>query len=255
MSHALPIPGVELRLPEPVVIAENSTMSADVLRHTPEELLGPLDDVERKHAPAELFVAGDVSLLQSGARVSVVGSRKATALGLQRARKLSAMLVENGIVVVSGLAAGIDTAAHSEAIQRGGRTIAVLGTPLTECFPAQNRDLQARIAQEHLVVTQFAQGSRAGKKAFPMRNRTMALLSDATVIVEAGSSSGTIHQGWEALRLGRMLCILESLVEAGHDWCDEMLRYGALVLSDSTRDAFLRELPSGSRCERIETSF
>ena len=222
---------------------------------TPEELLGPLDEVERKHAPAELFVEGDTSLITKGARVSIVGSRNASGAGLKRAAKLAAMLVERGVVVVSGLAEGIDTAAHETAMERGGRTIAVLGTPLDRCFPAKNRALQQRIIREHLAVSQFAVGRSLGARAFPMRNRTMALLSDATVIVEAGGKSGTVHQGWEALRLGRALYIMESLAEEGHDWVSELQRYGALVLSDSTKDLFLESIPEESRVERTEATF
>ena len=187
--------------------------------------------------------------------MSIVGSRKASADGLRRAAKLAAMLVDHGTVVVSGLAEGIDAAAHTTAIERGGKTIAVLGTPLDKCFPAKNRDLQDRIMREHLAVTQFAPGQNPGARAFPMRNRTMALLSDATVIVEAGEKSGTIHQGWEALRLGRTLFIMESLVEKGFEWTSEMQRYGALLLSESTRESFLANLPEESRVERTQASF
>ncbi len=222
---------------------------------TVEQLLGPLDEVERKHAPTNLYVAGDTELVTLGARVSIVGSRKATAGGLKRAAKLSALLVEHKVVVVSGLAEGIDTAAHTTAIQQGGRTIAVLGTPLDKCFPAENRTLQDCIMRDHLAVSQFAEGESLGPRAFPMRNRTMALLSDATVIVEAGKQSGTVHQGWEALRLGRPLYILESLVAAGHEWTSELQRYGALVLSESTTELFLESLPEESRVERTQASF
>ncbi len=83
----------------------------------------------------------------------------------------------------------------------------------------------------------------------------MALLSDATVIIEAGPKSGTIHQGWEALRLGRALYILESLHSAGHSWVSDMLGYGAQVLSDGNREAFLESLPEESRVERVEAFF
>ena len=88
-----------------------------------------------------------------------------------------------------------------------------------------------------------------------MRNRTMALLSDATVIVEAGEQSGTIHQGWETLRLGRQLYIMESLAALGCQWTTEMQEYGALILSESTRKFFLESLPQESRAERTQTSF
>ncbi|HEX5051774.1 MAG TPA: DNA-processing protein DprA [Planctomycetota bacterium] len=226
-------------------------MVTEARRYSFEELLGPLNDVEKKNAPRELFVAGDVDLIRHGRRVSVVGSRAATKEGLARATKLSRLLVERGVVVVSGLAEGIDTAAHLAAIDAGGRTIAVLGTPLDQVFPAENRALQARIMREHLAVSQFEPGSAGGKKCFPMRNRTMALLSDATVVVEAGDGSGTLYQGWEALRLGRALFLLESVVKNSDlTWPAEMLAYGAEVLSEETVEFFFESLPEGSRGEQ-----
>ena len=217
---------------------------------TPEELLGPLNDVERKNAPARLFTAGDVAILRSGPRVSVVGSRKPSPEAVARARLIAKKLVARGIVVVSGLAEGIDTAAHQTAIEEGGRTIAVLGTALDEVFPAKNRALQERIAREHLLVSQFPVGVPARRGNFPMRNRTMALLTHATVIVEAGNKSGTLHQGWEALRLGRLLFILESVAANPElSWPAEMIRYGAQVLSRGNLEFVLDEMPEVPRGE------
>lgn len=227
----------------------------DIQQIRTEELLGELSDVERKFAAEVLYLIGDHSVMSKGARVSIVGSRDASDTGLARARKLARLLVERGVVVVSGLAKGIDTIAHRTAIEHGGRTIAVLGTPVDVYFPKENRDLQDTIAREHLLVSQFPVGSAGGKSRFPMRNRTMALLSDATVIVEAGEKSGTIHQGWEALRLGRSLYILESLAAAGHKWTDDMIKYGAAVLSEGTIDEFFASLPELSRVERAALTF
>lgn len=226
---------------------------ASAVPYSPDELLGPLNEVEQKNAPRELFVAGDVRLLTSGARVSIVGSRKATREGLNRAAKLARLLVGRGIVVVSGLAEGVDTAAHTSAIDAGGRTVAVLGTPLDKFFPPRNRPLQERIMREHLAVSQFAPGLYPGRKAFPMRNRTMALLSDATVIAEAGESSGTLHQGWEALRLGRPLFLMESLASRSDlTWPKEMIGYGAEVLSEDTLEFFFEMLPERTGDARAE---
>jgi DNA processing protein len=157
------------------------------------------------------------------------------------------MLVERGAIVVSGLADGVDTEAHTTAIESGGRTIAVLGTPLDRVFPVQNRELQDRIMREHLAVSQFEYP--AGPKSFPMRNRTMALLSDATVITEAGEKSGSRHQGWEALRLGRPLFLMESLVAAGHSWPKEMLSYDAQILKRDDIEFLFEFLPQGARDE------
>lgn len=211
-------------------------------------ILGPLTEVEQKHAPDALYLAGDVTLLATGPRVSVVGSRKASDEGLRRARLLAKALVDLKMVVVSGLADGIDTAAHVAAIEAGGRTIAVLGTPLDVAYPASNAALQARIRQEHLLVSQFPTGYRTQPGSFPMRNRTMALLTDATIIVEAGETSGTVHQGWEALRLGRQLFLLDSVArDQTLTWPAKMIHYGAQVLTRQNLVEALREIPSVTR--------
>ncbi len=211
---------------------------------TPSDLLGPLNEVEQKNAPKELFFAGDRSILDRGPRVSIVGSRKASPEGLQRARKLSRILVEHKAVVVSGLAEGIDTQAHTTAMQHGGRTIAVIGTPLDEVFPKKNAELQREIAKSHLVVSQFRPGVPVQRHNFPMRNRTMALLSDATVIIEASDKSGSLSQAWEALRLGRSLFITNGAAsDKSLSWPAELINYGAIVLSDDNVDLLFEVLP------------
>lgn len=202
---------------------------------TPTDLLGPLNDLESKHAPSELFIAGDRSLLHHPGRVCVVGTREADPAALRRAARLSRILARHDIVVVSGLAAGVDTAAHRAAMAAGGRTIAVIGTPLDRSYPKENAELQAEIAAHHLVVSQFPIGQRVGRWCFPQRNRTMALIAGASVIVEAGESSGTLSAGWEALRLQRPLFIMKSIVTGRPDlkWTREMIHYGALILEDA----------------------
>lgn len=212
------------------------------MQRRPEELLGPLNEFERKNAPSTLYLAGNLNVFSSCPRVSIVGSREASDQGKNRAVRLARALVSRGVVVVSGLAEGIDTVAHTTAIEAGGRTIAVLGTPLDQCFPASNRALQDRIMREHLAISQFSRPGDA--KNFPMRNRTMALLTDASVIVEAGEVSGTIHLGREALRLGRLLFVLESLAAKRHAWTEALIAYGAQILSDANLEAFLSGMPS-----------
>lgn len=218
---------------------------AERFEATVDELLGSLNEVERKNSPNRLYCIGDRRLFKLGPRISVVGSRTATDEGARRARKLARALVSGGAIVVSGLAEGIDTAAHTSAIEAGGRTIAVLGSSLEVPYPASNRSLFEQIAQEHLVVTQFASGMPVQAKNFPMRNRTMALLSHATVIVEAGERSGTLHQAWEALRLGRSLFLLESVARnPSLSWPAEVMKYGAQVLSDSNLQQLFDQLPT-----------
>lgn len=211
---------------------------------TPQDLLGPLNEVEQKHAPDALFTAGDTRLLEEGARVSIVGHRKASPEGIRRVSQLVSHLAKRHIVVVSGLAEGIDTAAHTSAISSGGRTIGVIATPLDHAHPKQNASLQEMIARDHLLISQLPQGSPLRRRNFLLRNRTMALISDATVIVEAGETSGALRQGWEALRLGRPLFIARSADDdPGFTWPAAMLGYGARILSDETLDELFDSLP------------
>jgi DNA processing protein len=212
---------------------------------TVEGLLGDLNAIEQKHAPKYLYYRGDRSLLRGGPRVSIIGSRSASPDGLKRATKLTRALVSRGVVVVSGLAEGIDTAAHAAAIEAGGQTIAVLGSPLDTAYPASNEALLDFISAHHLAISQFAGGTPIQSKNFPMRNRTMALVSHATVIVEATETSGTRYQAWEALRLGRPLFLLESLARNSRlAWPWEVRRHGAQVLSDATFEGLVEQLPA-----------
>jgi DNA processing protein len=191
-----------------------------------------LSEAERKFAPAELYLAGDQSLLWEGRRVSVVGTRKPSAYGVRRAESLVQILVDQKITVCSGLALGIDTIAHKTALASGGRTIAVLPTPLENISPKQNQRLFEEIVENHLAVSEFGVDALVNKGNYSRRNRTMALLSDATIIIEASESSGTQSQAWEAIRLNRRLFLLESLVrEANIKWVQSVMEYGAEVLS------------------------
>jgi DNA processing protein len=202
-----------------------------------------LNEAEKKSAPPELYLQGDVGLLApSIKRVSIIGSRKCTSEGLRRTEKLVRKLVERGVVIVSGLAEGIDACAHQAAIKAGGKTIAVLGTPLTQVYPEKHRQLQEQIGKDHLLVSQFVGVHKILKGNFPRRNRLMALLCDVTVIMEAQDGSGTEHQGWEAIRLARPLWIPESAVNnSSLEWPKQFANYGATILSDSNIEELLRD--------------
>ena len=228
------------------MVAENArvTLPSATVTLDPARVMGGLNEFERRHAPEQLYACGDVSLLEAVARVAVVGSRNASLPGRKRVARLVGALVERDVVIVSGLAAGIDTAAHEETLTHAGRTIAVLGTPLDEAHPPSNAPLQRRLMERHLVVSQFPAGHPTLRSNFPRRNRTMAILCHASVIVEAGESSGTLSQGWEALRLNRALFILKSVFEnAELTWPEQMLEYGAQVLEDV--EQILQVLPLG----------
>lgn len=207
-----------------------------------EDLLGPLNPLERLYAPKELFVSGHAGWLRQSPKVAVVGARRASSEGVRRAAKLARVLVDHRAIVVSGLAEGIDAAAHTATIEAAGRTIAVIGTALSDVYPARHRELQTRLMRDHLVVSQFRSGQPITRRNFPMRNRTMALICDASVIVEAGEGSGSLSQGWEALRLGRPLFLMASILERTDlAWPRTMIEYGAMVLR--TPDDLLAQLP------------
>lgn len=212
--------------------------------HLIQDLLGELTSVHNRIAPQTLYVAGDVELVRQSPKVAVVGSRKATSEGLGNAARVTRALVDLDTTVVSGLAVGIDTVAHRSTIEAGGRTFAVIGTGFDRTYPARNHALQAHLATHYAIVSQFAPGSPVTRANFPQRNRTMALLSDALVIVEAAEKSGTINQAWEALRIGRSVLLLETLAEnPALTWPRKMLSYGAEVLRLSHLEEQLREIP------------
>jgi len=163
-------------------------------------------------AKVVIYFAGDLQVLEAPA-VSIVGTREVSDQGRRRALQLARDFAEAGVVVVSGLARGVDAAAHTGAIQFGGSTAAVIGTPLSKSYPIENAPLQEEIYTRHLLISPFAEGSNVFKGNFPARNRVMAALSDATIIVEASDTSGTLHQAAECVRLGRWLFILKSVAD------------------------------------------
>ncbi|WPO84599.1 DNA-processing protein DprA (plasmid) [Chryseobacterium sp. JJR-5R] len=217
------------------------------------DYLASLTEIEKKNSPKSFFYEGKYSLLESGRRVSVVGSRKISELGIKRAEKVSKFLVNAGITIVSGLAEGVDTIAHETAIKEGGNTIAVIGTPLNQYYPKKNKQLQDLIAKEHLLISQFPDSFPVTPKNFPIRNRLMALISDATIIIEASEKSGTKHQGWEALRLGRTVFIMENVIkDSSISWAQEMIKYGAEILTNENFKDLLFDLPFLTTKEEYE---
>jgi DNA processing protein len=193
-----------------------------------EELLGPLSDLEKKFAPPTLHIAGKLALPLRHPRVAIVGTRQPSVEGLRIAASLGSQLAGFGIVV-SGLARGVDTAALTAAIDADGPTLAVIGTPLSRAYPAENAMLQRRIMLDHLAVSQFSESGVVRPVNFVIRNRTMALIADASVIVESGDTGGSLSQGWETLRLGRPLFVHErEFSKTGLKWPMEMARYGAI---------------------------
>jgi DNA processing protein len=226
----------------------------ECLELLPESLLGRLlNEYEARYAVRRLFVVGRIPIPLPVPRVSVVGTRKPSHEGIEFAKRLVKNLVREKVIVMSGLARGIDTVAHTTAIEEGGRTIAVLGTPINVFYPPENKELQLRLMRDHMVISQFPLGSPVTRKNFVIRNRTMALLSDATVIVEAEERTGVISQAWESIRLNRPLFVTSIVESRKPSWLSELKRYGAEVLSDpDSLDALLDLLPWTSSQELLE---
>ena len=167
-------------------------------------------------SPVELLYYQGWWDLVASPSVAVVGTRQPSMEGLSRTRRLVQELVKDGFTIVSGLAAGVDRMAHETAIKENGRTIAVIGTPLSHSYPNENTNLQRYIAEHFLVVSQVPlkryekQDYRSNRTFFPERNVTMSALSQATIIVEAGETSGTLIQARAAIRQMRKLFVLDS---------------------------------------------
>lgn len=185
-----------------------------------------------------LYYEGWWDLVESRC-VAVVGTREASTGGLARAKRLVGELVKDDFTIVSGLAAGIDTIVHQTAINVGGRTIAVIGTPLSVTYPRENAALQRLIAEVFLVISQVplkryeSQDYRRNRLFFPERNVTMSALTEATIIVEAGETSGTLIQAKAALQQGRKLFILDSCFRDPRlTWPHKFAEKGAIRVKD-----------------------
>jgi DNA processing protein len=174
---------------------------------------------EVRDRPAFVFVAG--ALAREDVRsIAIIGARRASADGLALATRCASALNESGYTVVSGLAAGIDTAAHQAALERSGRTIAVIGTGLDHCYPPENAALQGRIARHGAVVSQFWPDAPPTRGSFPMRNAVMSGLSRGSLLVEASERSGARVQARLALAHGRPVFLHERLLEQA--WAREL---------------------------------
>jgi DNA processing protein len=179
--------------------------------------------------PPLVFTRG--RLCADSRAVAVVGTREPSPQGIRAATAIARHLAAAGVTVVSGLAAGIDTAAHTSALAAGGRTVAVIGTGIERYYPAANTGLQQRIAADGLVLSQFWPDAPPTKTSFPMRNAVMSGYAAATVVVEAAYRSGARMQARLALEHGRPVVLPRELLT--HDWArDYAARPGVHVVDD-----------------------
>lgn len=202
----------------------NSTAFPEVLRQLPQP-------------PRQLFVTGfPLSELLAKPRVAIVGSRKPTPYGKQVTADLTRRLAEEGIVIVSGLAIGIDGLAHRTALEAGGQALAVLPSPLDSVVPATNRALGRQILEQGgTLVSEYSSGSAVYKQHFVARNRLVAALADAVLIPEAAEKSGSLHTARFALEQGKdVLAVPGNINSAASAGCNNLIKRGAASVTDYT---------------------
>ena len=196
--------------------------------------------------PPFLFYRG--KLERSDARsVAVVGTRDASKKGLASAARLAENLAEAEVTVLSGLALGIDTAAHEATLAAGGRTVAVLGTGILKTYPAENADLHERIAETGAIVSQFWPTQAPTRYTFPRRNVVTSGMGQGTVVIEATSTSGAKMQARLALEHGKQVFLVESLVTK-QEWARKYLDRGAIEVKSV--DDVLSRLRSPEQIEQ-----
>lgn len=195
--------------------------------------------------PLALHFRGDRALL-ARTSVALVGSRRASPYGVNAAQHLARQLVSAGVVVVSGMARGIDAAAHYAALDAGGTTIAVLGTGIDVVYPRSNLRLYRRIAEKGLILSELPPGTPPRPENFPVRNRLISGISHGTVIVEATSRSGSLITARMAAEQNReVFAVPGSIFSAGSEGPHRLAQYGAKLVHDA--NDVLEELPGHLR--------
>jgi len=192
------------------------------------------------YPPPLLFVHGDLSCLRAP-QLAIVGTRNPTPLGRETAHRFAAHLAEAGLVITSGLAFGIDAAAHQGALAGGGRTIAVMGTSLDRVYPARHRDLAHAVADHGALVSELSTGTPAAAENFPRRNRLISGLALGVLVVEAAIRSGSLITARQANEQGReVFAIPGSIHNPLAKGCHSLIRQGAKLVE--TADDILEEL-------------
>ena len=167
-----------------------------------------------EHPPVTLWVMGDVAVLHAAPAVSIVGTRDCTPYGERVTREISGALARAGATIVSGMARGIDAMAHRAALEVGGRTAAVLGTGVDVPYPASHRSLHRQIRDQGVVLSESSPGTPAGPGCFPQRNRIIAALGAATIVVEAGVKSGALNTAEHVKAINRDLAAIPGPIDS-----------------------------------------
>jgi DNA processing protein len=185
--------------------------------------------------PFVLFYYGDLTLAyELDHSIAVVGSRECSSYGLKMTTVITGELAKAGLYIVSGLAKGIDASAHWATINQGGRTIAVLGSGIENCYPKENIDLYNEIKNRHLLISEYPGQTNPDKENFPWRNRIIAALSKAVFVTEAHKRSGTLITVGYALYLGRDVFVIPHPIDTDTS-CNQLIKDGA-TLVESAQD-------------------
>lgn len=191
----------------------------------------PATLAELASPPGVLFSIGDLALLGRPV-IAIVGTRRATAYGERTSRELASAFARAGACVISGMARGIDAAAHRGALDAGGATAAVLGTGVDVPYPVGHRALHTDIGRRGLLISEFPVGSSAGPGSFPRRNRIIAALASLVVVIEAPIKSGALVTVDHALTLGRSVAVVPGAVDSPQSMGSNLLmRDGAAIIA------------------------
>ncbi len=217
--------------------AEEELMTAEIKKIkliTVEDEEYPYNLKQIEDAPPILYAKGNVDLLRNGNMLAVVGSRNASLSARKLAENLSADVAEKGLIVVSGMARGIDAAAHKGALEANGNTIAVLGTGIDVVYPRENQNLYDELAEKGLILSEFPFHTRPQASNFPRRNRIVSGLSKGIVVIEAGIQSGSLITAHQALEQGRDVYAVPGAPFDGRAaGCNQLLKNGAVLVENA----------------------
>ncbi|MFA5686491.1 MAG: DNA-processing protein DprA [Bacilli bacterium] len=199
--------------------------------------------------PFVIYYYGDFSLLDKiNSVVAIVGSRKASDYGKKMTRLIVSDLAKK-MIILSGLARGIDATAHESAININGKTIAILGSGIDYCYPKENKQLYDLIKKDHLLISEYPNSCSPKQKNFPFRNRLIAILSKSLIVTEAGINSGTLITVSHALSYGRDICCVPYPADL-YSACNSLIKQGAKLV-ENARDVYeeMGIVEDDSNCE------
>jgi DNA processing protein len=212
-------------------LMKSSDAAFDIQCWTRESAEYPTELLDLPRPPQDLYAIGRTAAL-SKPRAAIVGTRNSSAYGERIARTLTRTLVRAGVSVVSGMARGIDAAAHRTAMEEGGNTVAVLGTGIDVPYPVGHRLLHQMIADRGIVLSENPSGMKAYKGTFPKRNRIIAALAPVTIVIEAGFRSGALNTASQALELGRVVAAVPGPIDSDQSrGSNQLLRDGAVLIA------------------------